>query len=187
MTNTPLQAWLNHNDPELVDVIKMEIREHVAKLHDRGDKFYGYAILPSEFEAIHNLVVAFNRESDIAPENVTNIYYRYSVDEWSNYAHDKFPKSNAIINLRNSQFQELHGNDNLNNYAMDNWEVAHALKLLHAILKAMTELRYEGLIGGDKSFAIIWIADSDNSIIPQSAKALNTETVYKMFVEEFGD
>ena len=187
MTNTALQAWLDQDDLELVDAIKLEIREHVAKLHARADQFYGYAILPGEFEAIHNLVVAFNRESDIAPENVTNSYYRYSVDEWSNYEHGEFPKSNAIINLRNSQFQELHSNDNPDNYEMNSWEVAHAIKLLNAILKAMTELRHEGLIGGNKSFAIIWIADSDNSIMPQSAKALNTDAVYKMFVEEFGD
>lgn len=187
MTNIALQEWLEYDDLELVDVIKLEIREHIEKLHDRGEQFYGYAILPGEFEAIHNLVVAFNRDSDIAPENITNSYYRYSVDEWLNYEHDEFPKSNAIINLHNSQFQELNGNDNSNNYVMDNWEVAHAIKLLHAILKAMTELRHEGLIGGDKSFAVIWIADSDNSIILQSAKALNTETVYKVFVEEFGD
>ncbi len=119
MTNTALQAWLDQDDLELVDAIKLEIREHIAKLHARADQFYGYAILPGEFEAIHNLVVAFNRESDIAPENVTNSYYRYSVDEWPNYEHSEFPKSNAIINLRNSQFQELHGNDNPDNYEMN--------------------------------------------------------------------
>ncbi|BAY95233.1 MULTISPECIES: hypothetical protein [unclassified Tolypothrix] len=76
MTKTDLQAWLDRDDHELVDAIKSEIHDHVAKLHARGDQFYGYAILPGEFDTIHNLVVAFNRESDIAPENVTDSYYR---------------------------------------------------------------------------------------------------------------
>jgi hypothetical protein len=187
MTNAALQAWLDRSDLELVDTVKLEIHQHIAKLHGRGEQFYGYAILPGEFEAIHNLIVAFNRESDIAPENATSSYYRYSVDEWSNYEHGEFPKSSAIIELRNSEFQELHSDDNPDDCAMDNWEVAHAINLLNAILKAMTELRHDGLIGGDKSFAIIWIADSDNSIMLQSAKALNSNAVYQTFVEEFGD
>jgi hypothetical protein len=187
MTNTALQAWLDRDNSELVDAIKLEIREHIAKLHGRGDQFYGYAILPGDFDAIQNLVVAFNRESDIDPENATNSYYRYSVDEWSSYEHGEFPKSSAIIELHNSQFQELHSNDNPDDYTLDSWEIAHATKLVNAILQAMTELRHDGLIGGDKSFAIIWIADSDESIMSQSAKALNSDDVYSIFVEEFGE
>ena len=30
------------------------------------------------------------RESDIAPENSADPYFRYSVDEWQNYVHDRF-------------------------------------------------------------------------------------------------
>ncbi|HEY9861572.1 MAG TPA: DUF4303 domain-containing protein [Candidatus Obscuribacterales bacterium] len=187
MTNTNLQVWLERNDLELVDAIKSEIYGHIVGLHARGEQFYGYAVLPGEFEAIHNLFVAFNRESDIAPENANSNYYRYSVDEWSNYEHRKFPKSDAIIDSRNAQFKELHINDNLDNHVMDNWGIAHAIKLLTTILTAMNELRHDGLIGGDKSFAVIWIPDSDNGIICQSAKTLNSDTVYKIFMEEFGD
>ncbi|MBE9119771.1 DUF4303 domain-containing protein [Tychonema sp. LEGE 07199] len=187
MTNTDLQALLGRDDSELVDAIKSEIHEHIAKLHARGDQFYGYAILPGEFYQIHDLVVAFNRESDIAPENVADSYYRYSVDEWSNYEHSEFPKSSAIIDLCNAKFKELHLNDNPDDYAMDDWEIAHATKLLAAILTAMNELRHDSLIGGDESFAVIWIPDSDLDIMKQSAKTLNSSGVYETFIKEFGD
>ncbi|MCC5650094.1 DUF4303 domain-containing protein [Nostoc sp. XA013] len=187
MINTNLQAWLDRKDTELVNTIKSEIHEHIAKIHARGDRFYGYAILPGELYQIDNLVVAFNRESDIALENFTDSYYRYSVDEWSNYEHGEFPKSSAIIDLRNAQFKKMHINNNHDDYAMDDWEIAHAEKLLTTILTAMTELRHDGLIGGDKSFAIIWISDSDCDIMRQSAKVLNSDAVYKTFMKEFGD
>jgi hypothetical protein len=184
MTNTDLQAWLDREDIELIDAIKSEIHEHITKLNARSDQFYGYAILPGELYQIDNLVVAFNRESDIAPENFTNIYYRYSVDEWSNYEHGELPKSSAIIDSRNAQFKELHINNKHNDYEMDNWEIAHAEKLLNTILAAMIELRDDGLIGGDKSFAVIWISDDD--IVNKSAKVLNSDAVYQTFIQEFG-
>jgi hypothetical protein len=187
MTKTDLQEWLDCDDRELIESIKSEIHAHISKLHARGDQFYGYAILPGEFAKIHNLVVAFNCESDIALENITDSYYRYSVDEWSNYENGEFPKSSAIIDSHYAQFKELHINESLDNYAMDDWEIAHATKLLTAILTAMTELRGDDLIGGDKSFAIIWIPDSDNDIMRQSAKALNSDAVYQLFMKEFGD
>ncbi|MEP0917913.1 DUF4303 domain-containing protein [Leptolyngbya sp. DQ-M1] len=187
MTNTELQTWLDRDDFELLDAIKSEIRTHIAKLHAHSTQFYGYALLPGELEAICDLVAAFNCESDIAPEHIASSYYRYSVDEWANYAHSEFPRSSAIIDSRNAQFKKLHRKDNSNEYLLDDWEVAHANKLLTTILTAMIELRHDGLLGGEKSFAIIWISDSDHSIMSQSAKAPNSDAIYKTYIQEFCD
>ena len=51
----------------------------------------------------------------------------------------------------------------------------------------MNELRHDSLIGGDESFAVIWIPDSNLDIMKQSAKTLNSSSVYETFIKEFGD
>jgi hypothetical protein len=186
MTSAELNAWLHRDDRELVDAIKAEIRNHVNRLHAEGTEFYGYAILPGDTYSIQNLVAAFNAESDLAPERANQSYYRYSVDEWANYEQDQFTGSSRLIESRNAQFRQMHVKENPDDYVMDEFEVAHSDKLLESILAAMTELRQEGLFGGEKSFAVIWIPDSEHPIMNKSAEALNSSEVYESFIEEFG-
>lgn len=69
---------------------------------------------------------------------------------------------------------------------MDEFEIAHITKLYKAILKALIKLRHDGIFGSIDNFVIIWIPDSDDEIIYQSAKALNSASVYETFIAEFG-
>lgn len=192
MTNANLQAWLDRNDVELINTIKLEIRQHLTKLKASGNNFYGYAILPGESYLIQNIFPAFNCESDIKSENSDDdIYYRYCVDEWENWEYDEFPKSNKLIDLRNSQFKELHPKKypdkaSMEDFFLDNFEMAHVDKLLDAILKAMIGLKHERIFNSDK-FLIIWFSDLDDEIITKSVKELNSQTVYETFMQEFGD
>lgn len=186
MNKRDLEAWLDRDDRELSDSIASEIRKHVTGIEARGEDFYGYAILPGDYYDINNLVGAFNREDDIAKENIDDNYYRYSVDEWSHYELDEFPISNAFIDHRNSCFHEQHVKDDPENFRMDQFEIAHADKLLDTILNAMITLRHEGVIGGDRSFAVIWIPDSDHDIIYKSVKELNSDTVIEAFMKMAG-
>lgn len=181
-----LQKWLNRDNTELVNIIKSQIREHVSKLRTNNVKFYGYAILPGTSYSVDNLVAAFNRETDISPENITDTYYKYSVDEWENYEHDEFRDANKLIESLNLQFQQLHVKEDPNNFVMDELEIAHIEKLHNAILTALIELRDDGIFGSNNNFVIIWIPDSDDEIIYQSAKALNSASVYETFIAEFG-
>ena len=146
MTDTNLQIWLNRDDTELINIVKSEAREHVAKLHASDVKFYGYAILPlsGALYSAEYLVAAFNREIDISPENVTDTYYRYSVDEWENYEDHEFRDANKLIESLNSQFQQLHVKDE-SSFLMDEFEIVHVEKLHDAILNALIKLRHEGL------------------------------------------
>ncbi|MEO1763273.1 MAG: DUF4303 domain-containing protein [Cyanobacteria bacterium J06629_18] len=183
-----LQKWLNRDDTELINIIKSEIREHVAKLHASNVKFYCYAILPlsgASYSAEY-LVAAFNCEADISPENTTDTYYRYSVDEWENYEDGEFRNANKFIESLNSQFQQLHLKKDSNDFVMDEFEIAHVKKLHNAILNALIKLRREGLFGSYENFVIIWIPDSDDEIIYRSAKALNSASIYEKFMSEFG-
>lgn len=194
MTNANLQAWLDRDDVELINTIKLEIRQHLTKLKASGNNFYGYAILPGESYLIQNIFPAFNRESDIKSENSDDsdddIYYRYCVDEWENWEYDEFPKTNKLIDLLNSQFKELHpkkypDKPSMEDFFLDDFEVAHVDKLLDAILTAMIELKHDGLFDSDK-FLIIWFSDSDDDIINKSVKELNSTIVYENFRQEFG-
>lgn len=189
MTNANLEKWLDRDDTELVNIIKSDVRKHVSKLHASSVKFYGYAILPlsgASYPA-ENLLAAFNRETDISPENATDAYYRYSVDEWENYEDNELNNANKLIELLNSQFQQLHIEKDPNNFLMDEFDIAHVVKLHNAILNALIELRHDGLFGSYENFAIIWIPDSDDEIIYQSAKALNSASIYDAFMSEFAN
>ena len=113
-------------------------------------------------------------------------FYRYSVDEWENYEHGEFSDTNKFIQSLNSQFQQLHFKEDPNNFVMDEFEIAHIEKLHNAILRALIDLRDDGIFGSNNNFVIIWISDSDEEIIYQSAKALNSASVYETFMSEFG-
>ena len=52
---------------------------------------------------------------------------------------------------------------------------------------ALIELRHDRVFGSNDNFVIIWIPDSDDEIIYQSAKALNSVSVYETFMSEFGE
>ena len=187
MTNENLQIWLEQDNRELINVIKSDIRQHLSKLRDNNVKFYGYAILPGTSYSVDNLVAAFNCETDISPENIADLYYRYSVDEWQNYEHDELSNASKLIKSLNSQFKDLHFKEDSNNFLMDEFEIAYITKLHKAILTALIELRHDGLFGSNDNFVLIWLPDSDDKIIFQSAKALNSALVSHQFISELGE
>ncbi|MGY8769443.1 MAG: DUF4303 domain-containing protein [Pirellulales bacterium] len=177
--NAIMQEWLDQDDAELLKSIKSEIRTHVAKLQARGDQFYGYAVLPGVPYEVTSLIVIFNRESDLDPEKGNETFYRYAVDEWANYEHEVFANSNKLIASRNSVFNELLEKIDPYDFSADDFEVAHVDKLHGTILKAMDELRLDGLFDND-AFLVMWISDSGHEIMGKSVKRLNSESVYKL-------
>lgn len=181
-----LQAWLQSDATELVATIVADVQRHIATLRSKGDTFYGYAVLPGDYCTQPNpasLVVAFNRETDIAPENLEQPYYRYSVDEWQNYVHDGFDDTNSQLESHLAGFKELHTRAN-DSYLLDEYEIAFVEKTNRAILDAMLELKRNGTFGND-TFLIIWFSDSDDEIMNVSAKTLNEAQVYEQYASEF--
>jgi Domain of unknown function (DUF4303) len=185
-SNEALKAWLESDDPELVATIVADIRRHVSKLRSSGIHFYGYAALPGDYCTQPDpatLVVAFNRDSDIAPENANKVYYRYSVDEWRNYVHEGFEASNSKLSSLLEHFRAAHSREP-DTYELDEYEIAFMAKTNRAILQAMLELKNNGTFGND-TYLIIWFSDSGYEIMNESAKALNTDDVYKQYASEF--
>ena len=114
MNPAELKTWLDSDDTEFVSTIVTDIQRHVSSLKSDGNLFYGYAMLPGDYCTQPNptsITVAFNRESDIAPENTNDVYYRYSVDEWQNYVYDGFDDTNSKLQSLFDRFNELHAPD----------------------------------------------------------------------------
>lgn len=181
-----LQTWLDRVAPEFVSAVVADIERHVRKLRSSSDSFYGYAALPGDYWTQPNpasLVVAFNRESDIAAENAGEAYYRYSVDEWQNYVHDGFDDSNSALESLLATFKKLHAQAE-DSYQSNDYESAFVTKINRAILTSLMALKQNGTFA-DGTYLIIWFSDSDAEIMHQSAKALNNAQTYEQYAAEF--
>jgi hypothetical protein len=185
-TSSSLKAWLESDDPELTATIAADIKRHITALQSSGDTYYGYAALPGDYRTQPNpatLAVAFNRESDIAPENSHDAIYRYSVNEWKNYVHEGFEASNSKLKSSLEEFRSLHSS-NPDSLQLDEHEIAFIAKTNRAILNALLELKRNGMLDED-TFAIVWFSDANDPIVEESARALNRQEVYKQFASVF--
>jgi hypothetical protein len=117
-----------------------------------------------------------NRDSDIVvgiDDEMYN-YYKYSPDEWSEW--DDF----QIFDEVNQIIREL--------YLKAEFTFEEIKKyILSQLLLIMQELDENGTFGekNDERFLIIWVSDSDNSIVNISARKLNTLKVYENYASEF--
>jgi hypothetical protein len=153
--------------------------------------FYGYAILPGDpstsANGISSLVAAYNRAGDISvgPDESEFTYYKYSVDEWQHWDHDKFPRSDSVLASLNARFAAAHQKD-ADNSEIDELEEAYSKSLLSAILDGVATVKAEGLFGQSVEYLAIWISDSDNTILEESVRRLNSPAVVEEFLGEFG-
>lgn len=96
------------NKTSLIETIKFEVKDNIEKIRSTNEGLYGYAILPGDWYEVGSLAAAYNTESDIKHEELEEpIYYRYSVDEWENYDHDMFPKSNSMLKPYQEELQKI--------------------------------------------------------------------------------
>jgi Domain of unknown function (DUF4303) len=182
-----LRKWLAEPRPALVAAVVDGVRAHVATLRSRAINFYGYALLPGEPYDIHSLVAVTNTEADIKVPRVDerHRYYRYSVDEWAHWDHDGFAAANALLVEANKRFKSMHSKD-AGEYMMDEFEVAHANTLLEVVVRGLEAAKASRAFGGVEPFIVVWISDSGHKIIAESVRRLNSETVAKEFMHEFG-
>lgn len=190
MDQDQLAEWASQTRPELSDAIAADIRQHLAGIPSPDD-VYGYAILPGDpttsANGIDSLVAAYNRLGDISvgPDESDFAYYKYSVDEWQHWDHGKFPRSDSILNSLNARFAGAHQKD-ADDFKIDALEGAYSKSLLDAILDGLAVVKFEGLFSQSVEFLVIWISDSDNPILKESARRLNSSEVADAFFSEFG-
>jgi hypothetical protein len=180
------RTWLASIDEQLVEAVVADVGAHVSGLDDAHRAFYGYAVLPSDDFTCGgppNISVAYNLETDIAPENKSSIGYRYSVDEWANYAHEGFDRTNLRLNQLAEQFDDLRKTF-FTTPRLQPEDSAYTRKRHQSIVRALQVLKERKAFRED-TFLAVWLSDSDDSIMLESVKALNSPGVYNAFAAEF--
>ena len=130
-----------------------------------------------------------NTEADleVSPTHEQYGYYRYCVDEWKHWDHDRFAAANALLAEANARFQSLHTKADNNDYTMDRFEIAHGDALLEAVADGLQNARAGGVFGrAQQPFLVVWIPDSGHEIMVESARRLNPAAVASELVREFG-
>lgn len=182
-----LSKLLAEIQPALVAAVTDGIRNHVAKLRSQGKEFYGYALLPGEPYDIHSLVAVTNNEDDIKVPTTDDQYhyYRFSVDEWEEWHQNEFASVKALLTGANKRFALMHPAAP-SNCIMDKFEVAYSNGLLGAIVDGINATKTSGVFGDNAPFLVVWISDSDEAVIIESVKHLNSPAIANEFMMEFG-
>lgn len=173
------EASLDDTLTQLRSSIAADIKQHVNALNESGVEFYGYALLPPDYYTAYEpvtIAVAYNREADIEVENRDDIYFRYSVNEWQNYVHDGFDSTNAVLRTLLSRVRDE--DDNIDDSLVES--------VYGAMLDGLASLREDGVFS-QLPYVVIWLSDSDDGIMNQSVKTLNSAEVYAEFATEFAD
>jgi hypothetical protein len=182
-----VNSLLKEIQSTLVAAVAHDVTNHVARLNAAQREFYGYAILPGDFYDIHTVVAVTNSESDIKVPISDDLYryYRFAVDEWTNWEHNEFANVNSLLAEANKRFQLQHSRKQ-GSYEMDESEVAFANGMLEALTNGLDAARISGSFGDTEKFLVVWISDSAVSIASQSARRLNSGTLAAEFAAEFG-
>ena len=138
-----------------------------------SDRCDGYSLYTND--EVSSIGPVANKQSvhKAKPGEALYSYYRYSADEWSEW--DDF-----------GLFREV--NDLIRQYsAADDYFRAVAPKLLALCLAVLAELKADGSFaaGSDELFLVVWVSDSSNSIMRESAAKLNSAEAYRVFAKEF--
>lgn len=182
-----LRRWLAEPRPALVTAVVEGVRAHVESLRSRGIEFYGYAIHLGEPYDIHRLVAVTNTQDKIKVSSIDTqyCYYRYCVEEWTHWDQDGFTAANPQLVEANEQFRLLHTRTD-DDFVMDEFEVAHTDALLDAIVRGLEAAKAGGIFGASEPFLVIWFSDSSHKIMVESVRRLNSDSVGKEFIQEFG-
>lgn len=182
-----MNSLLNEIQPALVAAVAADVKNHVARLDAAQREFYGYALLPGDFYDIHRVVVVTNSESEIKVpiSDDLYLYYRFAVDEWTNWEHNEVTNVSSILAEANKRFQMQHSRKQ-GSYEMDESEVAFSDGMLEALTSDLDAARIYGSFGDTEKFLVVWISDSAVPIASQSARRLNSATVAAEFAAEFG-
>lgn len=151
--------------------LKKAVLLHYQTLKEKypEENFYGYSLYSSE--DVDDIFPVANKLSSINVEqnNHDYTYYKYCPNEWSEWeSYGAFDH----VNLLMKGLQE----------EISDFIIFKTIVLLRA-KKILNELDSEGLLGkkSDERFLVVFLSDSKNDIILQSAKELNTPKVYKAF------
>lgn len=154
--------------------LKKAVSKHFKKLTQEVPDIYGYAIFAED--GVSSLAPVANRKSTIKVKSSDRMYnyYRFIAVEWSESDDfGLFEKVNEVVN------------EILSDEAVEFPEKREAI--LRASLSVLVDLESEGLFGSKTNdrFLVICLSDSDEPIMMESAKLLNTSKAFKAYAAEF--
>lgn len=139
-----------------------------------AEELYGYSLYTDD--DLCNIGPVANTESQIpvAATDEMYSYYRYGPHEWALWEdHGLFADVNKMVNA-------IHDDRSID-------FSARCEGMLQAAFAALTEAEADGLFGPrtPSRFVALWISDSANPIMAESAKALNSQQVFDAFSTEY--
>ena len=159
---------------ELKGELKKALRLHYKRLTDSVPDIYGYSLFTED--GVSSLGPVANRTSALPrdPSDSMYNYRRYLAVEWSEW--DDF----GLFGVVNRIVKEI-----LADKRVDFPKKREAI--LRVALASMCELEAEGLFGPKTSgrFLVICLSDSDDPIMMESAKLLNTPEAFAAYAREF--
>ena len=160
--------------PDLLSQFKSALKtataSHYKRLVADITDIYGYALFTED--GLSSVVPVANRESALKMPKSDPMYncYRYLAVEWSDWDDfGMFDDVNAILTkMHDDSPTELAG-------------------VLPTCLDVLAELDDQGAFGQrtDDRFIVICLSDSDDEIMMESARRLNTQTAFAAYAGEF--
>ena len=150
--------------------LKTATASHYKRLVTDVSDIYGYALFTED--GLSSVVPVANRESALKKPKSDPMYnyYRYLAVEWSDWDHfGMFDDVNALLTKMHDE------------------SPAELDRVLPICLDVLSELDDEGVFGQrtDDRFIVICLSDSDDEIMMESAKRLNTDTAFTAYAGEF--
>jgi len=187
-----LKTWLAQPHAALANAVANDARAHVQAMKSQGIDFYGYALLPGEIHNLHRIVAATNIAADLEAlrkdkvyRDCSDRYLKYCVDEWQHFEHDAYQSANTLLAAAHETFRSMHSKPD-GVLRMDDDEIAHANRLLAAILRGLEIAKARGDFGAAEPFLALWVSDSSQGISLESVRRLNSQAVANEFLSEFG-
>lgn len=162
---------------EFKRALKTAIARHFTKLSTKlsRNRCNGYSLYSSDDVPSIGPVANRSGALKVKPGHSEYAYYRFSVDEWSEWEDwGLFDSVNALIR----QYSKA-----------DNYLSKVAPRLLALCSDALAESKKEGVFtaAARDLFLVVWVCDSSNSMIQESAARLNPPKAYRAFATEFVD
>jgi hypothetical protein len=160
----------------LKEELKIAISEHFRRLiaEHPQELFYGYSLYTCD--DVPSIGPVANRKSALQVDSADPMYnyYRYGPQEWSDWNdYGIFEQANQIItSIHENKFSSF---------------AKKRQRILAQAFQALFELEATGLFGQKDSsrYIVLWLSDSNDPIINESAKLLNDSEVYKAFASEY--
>jgi Domain of unknown function (DUF4303) len=143
-------------------------RAHYRRLIDGGREVCGYSLYTADDVPSIGPVANYVDAIKVHPADPLYNYYRFGPHEWPEF--DDF----GMFETANGLLKELYSALPLAIYR------AGALKTAFDVLVA---LEAEGVFGPrtDSRFVVLWISDSNDSIMDEAAEVLNSAAAYRSF------